>query len=734
MWITFGLFVITLFFIFVPSINTHMMAQKKESIHELANSAWSLLFDFHERVNKGEFSLEVAQSRAAEQIRNMRYGPEGKDYFWINDMHPKMIMHPYLTSLEGHDLTPYADPNGKHLFVDSVRIVVKKNEGYIDYFWQWKDDPDRVLEKLSYVKGFLPWGWVIGTGIYIEDVKHEIDRIMKDLTHLFTGLLLVILIISCYISFQAVKSEKKRTEAEESLRESEERYRLLAENATDNIWILQLSSYKLSYVSPSIITVLGYTPKEMQDLEFQDYLPEDMIQKVFNVIAEEIEQEGKPGIDPKRTRTIQVEEIKKDGYQIWVEIKACFLRNDEGIPDRVLGITRDITARKRLEGQLKQSHKMEAIGTLAGGIAHDFNNILSSIMGFTELAKMATREDDMIQDNLDQVLSAGIRARDLVKHIMAFSRQSETKTESVSLTPLIKECLKFIRASVPKNINIRHSIKDSHLKVMADPSQLHQMMMNLCTNAAHSMKEKGGTLEFRHKAVDIHDTETLQLKSLKKGTYLNLTIADTGSGIPKEITDKIFDPFFTTKKRGEGTGMGLSTVHGIVKAMEGQISVYTELGKGTTFQIFIPVYDTALSDEKEKSLATEKLTPGHGRILLVDDESSIVASAKLILESLGYDVVGVTSSVEALELFKFNPDSFDLVLTDLTMPDMSGIQLSKEILLIKPGIPVILCTGFSEGHTSQSVHDIGIFDMIMKPIISSELSDIVNRALHQKQE
>ncbi len=730
MWVTFILFIIALFVIFVPSLNKHMMNQKKEVVQELAVSTWRLLFDYEQRVRKGEITLDDAQSRAINRIRNIRYGLNGKDYFCIFDMHPRMIMHPYFPNLEGNDLTDFADPKGKLIFIDSLNIVREKKAGYIDYIWQWNDDPDRIVEKLSYVKGFAPWGWVIATGIYIEDVNRETDRIFKSLTSLFTGLLFFVLSLSFYISWQAVKTERKRIRAEDDLRESEKRYRLLADNATDNIWILNLTTLKFDYVSPSVERLFGYTPGEKQRLEFKDYMPEEAIDEVTQVISEELEKEGEEGVDPERSRTLQIENIKKDGTKIWVELTARFLRNENGEVDQILGITRDITQRKRLEQQLTQSHKMEALGTLAGGIAHDFNNILSSVIGFTELVKMSTMGDEETQDNLEEVLSASIRARELVQHIKAFSRQAEVQKDSIILAPLIKECVKFIRASIPTNIEIKQNIKDADIVVTADPSQIHQVIMHLCTNAAHSMRNNGGILDIQLESVDIYDREILDLKSLQKGRYLKLTIADTGCGIPVDILDRIFDPFFTTKERGEGTGLGLATVHGIIKNMGGTLSVYSEVNKGTTFEVFFPVDEIPPEDAVEKSV----LKKGSGKILFVDDEKKNVSSSKQILESLGYDVVGTSSSEEALELFKNDPETFDIIITDLLMPNMTGLELSKMIFSIRPGIPLVLCTGFSERITSASVKENGIFDMIMKPIIASELSEIVNLALKDNKE
>ncbi|MBI5590334.1 MAG: PAS domain-containing protein [Deltaproteobacteria bacterium] len=399
----------------------------------------------------------------------------------------------------------------------------------------------------------------------------------------------------------------------------------------------------------------------------------------------------------------------------------------------LVGVILDITERKhveeeriRLEGRLLQSYKMEAIGSLAGGIAHDFNNILSAVLGFVELAKMKLKDNRSVENEMNQILSAGIRARDLVKQILAFSRQTGIKREPLVLAPLIKESMKFLRASLPVTIDIRQDISVSGSMTIADPTQIHQVIMNLCTNAAYAMKEKGGTLAIRLAEVELDDEAEQELKGLKQGPYLQLTVADTGCGIPKEIINRIFDPFFTTKGRGEGTGMGLSVVHGIVREMGGAISAYSEPGKGTTFQVLFPRYEGESSGADSAHTATRT---GSGTILFVDDEEGVIVSSRGILEQLGYKVVSTSSPLEALEIFRSRPGEFNLVLTDMTMPKMTGLELSEQLLKIRSDIPIVLCTGFNLGISPEKIRDVGIKELVMKPMIASELANAVYTAL-----
>ncbi|WP_321495095.1 cache domain-containing protein [uncultured Desulfobacter sp.] len=516
----------------------------------------------------------------------------------------------------------------------------------------------------------------------------------------------------------------QRKASEEALRQSDERYRMLMENASDIIWTLELPDMHFLYVSPSVETILGYTPEQVQKLGLKDIIAPEYLDRFISMISEEMTKEGAPDADPRRSWSTPLEQVRKDGSFVWTEIKASFLRDEAGRANRVLGVTRDITQRRRMERQLQQSQKMEAVGTLAGGIAHDFNNILSSILGFAELARLQCNADPELSRSLDKIFSAGIRARDLIRHILVFSRQQEIRRAPLSITPLVRECLNFIRASIPKNIEIIQKLDAPDIMVEADASQIHQIIMNLCTNAVHAMEGKNGVMEVGLKSVRIESWEEVRIKGLDPGNYIELCITDSGCGIPEPLIERIFEPFFTTKAKGVGTGMGLSIVHGIVKDMGGGISAYSEPGKGSVFKIYLPANAGKKESEVFPGLPLTKET---GRILMVDDEEDIIISGRLILMTLGYEVTGVTSSLEALEIFKKDPQAFDLVLSDLTMPRMTGIQLLREIRELRRDIPIILSTGFSDATSAAKKN--GAFAVVMKPLIARELAEVVRTAL-----
>jgi PAS domain S-box-containing protein len=381
--------------------------------------------------------------------------------------------------------------------------------------------------------------------------------------------------------------------------------------------------------------------------------------------------------------------------------------------------------KERLESQLRQAYKMEAIGTLAGGIAHDFNNILSAISGYTELSLLDTDEDSALKSYLKSVLKASERAKELVRQILTFSRQNDHQPIAMDLAPVAKESLKLLRASVPKTIEIRHKINEA-CTVLADPTQMQQVVMNLCTNAAQAMQQKGGVLDLVIEPVQLDANAVKDYFGIAPGKYVMLRVSDTGDGIEPGTIGKIFDPFFTTKEAGEGTGMGLSVVHGIVKSSGGVITVDSKRGNGSTFKVYLPRVEEAVH---EQPAAIQSIPTGKERILFVDDEETLVNIGQNLLERLGYQVKTRTSSIEALAAFQHNPDAFDLVMTDMTMPNMTGEALARELFRIRPNIPIILCTGFSHQMDQEKALGMGIRAFVMKPFVLKEVAGTIRNVL-----
>ena len=515
--------------------------------------------------------------------------------------------------------------------------------------------------------------------------------------------------------------ENKKTR--QALQQSEERLRIVFETFPDPVTIIQAEDGRCIDVNSAFTRVTGWTYDEVvgktaADLDIWHDPParEKMIA--------DITEHGK-------VENLEAQFRLKDGRLITALMSATLiiLRNRP----HILTITRDISElkaaqqeREQLRTRLIQAQKMEAIGTLAGGIAHDFNNILGAIIGYAEMALYDTQKDSMEHYNTEQVLKAGHRAKDLVKQILAFSRKSEQDKKIIFLTPIIKEVLKLLRVSLPTTIEIRQNIEPNLDAIFADPTQIHQVMMNLCTNSAHAMGDKGGILEINLHNSNLDTKAAARYPELNPGPYVKLSVSDTGCGIDFATLQRIFDPYFTTKEQDKGTGMGLAVVHGIVKGHGGSIHVESAVAEGTRFDILFPVVKRQAISETEELKA---LPTGNETILCVDDEQSLIELGKNMLKKLGYRVEARTLPVEAIELFKAAPDTFDLVISDMTMPAMTGVSLAKKLMQIRPQIPVIICTGYSEQIDESRAKELGIRGFLMKPFTIRELSKTVRKVL-----
>ncbi len=502
-----------------------------------------------------------------------------------------------------------------------------------------------------------------------------------------------------------------RKQAEAALKKSEKRYRTLFEKSTDAIFVVDRGHGRYLDANQAAVELTGRPLPELKQLTTRDLSSAGAGARLEKI------RESHTAAELGKTTY-----VRPDGTQRIARLNSVPL-DDEA----VIGIARDITDELAMEALLRQSQKMEAIGTLAGGIAHDFNNILSAVIGYTELALNEAPRDTALYENLQEVFRASGRARDLVKQILTFSRQTEQEQKPVQVKLICLEAIKFLRASLPTSITIRHEIMSASL-VMADPTQIHQVLMNLCTNASHAMGDSGGVLTVELKDLDRVPDLPAGHPELRAGPYIELTVSDTGHGIPAHLIERIFDPFFTTKEKGKGTGMGLAVVHGIIGSCGGAITLSSEPGKGTTFNIYLPAVKR---DSAPVSISEAPLETGTERILLVDDETALVKIGKQMLESLNYRVTTRTSSIEALELFKARADHFDLVISDMTMPNMTGDKLAREMMRIRPEIPVILCTGYSTHINQEQAMAMGIRAFVSKPILRRDIARVIRKVLSE---
>ena len=438
---------------------------------------------------------------------------------------------------------------------------------------------------------------------------------------------------------------------------------------------------------------------------------------------------GCPAVRAAQKETIHTAEIMHKKLEKTFSVSAAPVFDADNKLSSIIYVSRDVTEIKALEEQLRQSQKMEAVGTLAGGIAHDFNNILTPVLGYAEIIAQGLPINSPMAEPAREVLKAGKRARDLVKQILTFSRQSEQERNPIQIHLVIKEALKLLRSSLPTTIEIKQDIRTEAM-VLADPTMIHQVMMNLCTNASHAMRETGGILAVSLAEVNIVPDDYATELHLKPGRYLRLEVSDTGCGMPHEIAERIFEPYFTTKAKGEGTGLGLSVVHGIASKLGGHVTVYSEPGKGSTFHVYLPKH---LGEEAtdETMVMSASLPGGHERILVVDDDEVIAELMRIILTSLGYQVTASVDSRQALAQFEAHPADFDLIVSDMTMPHLTGADLARQMLTIRPELPIIVCTGFSEILNEEKAMALGIRRLLMKPVQRDELAKVLRQILDQ---
>lgn len=527
--------------------------------------------------------------------------------------------------------------------------------------------------------------------------------------------------ITSLIEFGQNITNRKR--AEEALRKSEEKYRLLVENQTDLVVKVDLDG-RFLFVSPSYCRLFGKTEDDLLGKDFMPLVHEEDREATAKALERVCEHPYSVHFEQRA--------MTKYGWR-WLAWAATGVLDEKGELIATVGVGRDITEHKKLQIQLQQIQKREAIGTLAGGIAHDFNNILAAILGYTELTLLNVSEHDPIYKNLQQVLKSAHRAKDLVRQILVFSRmKGDQERKPAQMSEVIEDCLKMIRAILPSTIEIRQNIVDKTGVAMVDPTQIHQVLINLCTNAAHAMEETGGVLEVSLIETNVDAQTAAASPDLRSGPYLKLTVSDTGHGMNPATLERIFDPYFTTKEVGKGSGLGLAVVQGVVKRHEGAITVHSEPGKGSVFSVYIPKLGMKSGEEKEP---TSLFPQGSERILFVDDEPILTEMMKKMLEHLGYKVSAKTSSTDAFQTFSTQPGQFDLIITDYTMPDMTGVDLAAKMIHIRPDIPIILCTGFNEKITEERAREKGIRRFMQKPLNIREVAGVVREVLdesHQK--
>jgi PAS domain S-box-containing protein len=721
---------------------------------------------FNWLIGTGEYLDDVVndiQQEVLDRIEMISFGDEG--YIFAGQWDGLSLTPP----AKGNNMIDVTDVNGVKIVRELIKAA-RSGGGYVSYVMPALDS-DATYEKLSYTRGIPQWEWYVGAGVNLDKIETVISQrraalqervrsdIFKILLILFAILLFVLLIVklvanrnrknfnlfSAFFSKAATESAKidsenlhfkefetlaeaanrmivERNEAETALRKSEMNYRQLVQSANSIIMRMDTAG-RVIFFNKYAQDFFGYRASDILGKNVVgtivppiDRVGFDMIQMISDI-----------GTHPDRYVSNENENIRRSGERVRVAWMNKAIYGEDNRVKEILCVGIDVTEKWQLEKRLSQAQKMEAIGTLAGGIAHDFNNILSAIMGYTELSLIDIPQESAVRKNLKQVLKAGGRAKELVQQILTYSRQREREMQPVKINLIVNEALKLLRASLPSTIQISHKIESS-LAIMSDPTNIHQVIMNLCTNAAHAMQENGGLLEVGLADVDLNADFAKHHPGLNPGKFVCLRVSDTGHGMSPEVMERIFDPFYTTKSKGKGTGMGLSVVHGIVKSHTGTLTVDSTPGRGSVFKVFFPAIESEWIPNNESA---DLMVTGTESILFVDDEAFQSDIAQKLLGRLGYRLTTCTSSVEALELFRQSPQNFDLVITDMTMPQMTGDLLARELISIRPQIPIIVCTGYSDRIDTAIANEIGIRELVMKPMVMKDIANCIRRILDE---
>ncbi len=702
----------------IPLLRERHLQYKKELCRTLVEAAVSALESRNSEVVAGLITREAAVKRASERLRSFRFGDGKKDYYFIIGPGTRIIMHPYRPDLENVDLEKISwggDENIKSLFGRMRKIAYENGSGYVTYKWQWKDDQSRMEEKLSYVQLFRPWGWTVGTGVYLNDIDEELSNWKNTLTIAVLIMTGISGLIAFFLSFKTMRLKERENQALENLRLNEEKFRSVFNYSPFGIAVNLLKNEKFVAVNQAFTELIGVPESKILSFTFKEAGIEQALKNELdlnklktegNILNREIKIEL-PGGDSK-TLLYSAALISYDGQ------------------DAVLSMVVDVTQERQMEETLMQAQKLDVIGQLTGGIAHDFNNMLAGIMGGAELLKIQIGDEPSLQKKVDIIIEGTRRASDLTQKLLTFARKKNIVRKRVDIHDSVREAVTLLERSIDRRINIRINLNASLSCVSGDATLLQNIFLNLGLNARDAMND-GGTLTFSTADILLDEKFCLeQTRYIHPGQYIEIDVRDTGSGMSDETIRKIFEPFFTTKPVGMGTGLGMSVVYGTVKEHGGAVNVYSEVGKGTLVKIFIPV---SLKEDKVEEKSNEEPVCGTGRILLIDDEELVRSIAKSLLESLGYYVDSACDGEEGVEMFREKVEDYDLILMDIVMPRLSGVEAFEIMKGIKPGVRVLFSSGFNREQSIQKLMDEGAAGFIQKPYEYIPLSRAVADAM-----
>lgn len=730
-----GILISLVFICLMAMLNlSYANVTKEQRLHHLEQTV-QLAYGAINPIIKNYINGEISQDSAIDQVRNIVRNliytdSYGDNYIFMSSYEGIMLVQPFQPEMEMKDMWDLQDTNDKYIIralVDAARS--DEGSGFVSYYYM-RPLRSRPELKISYVIGIPELQCYIGTGQYMTDIRRK--------QWLYTSVTLVISMMLLSLIFFLVRSTlriydihservtKENTELKQlqsALRISEKNYRDLFEQSPIGLALCRMNGDLVS-VNPAYASMTGYTVEEALKLTYWDLTPRKYMNQEQKML-QNLKDHGRYGPFDK-------EYIHKDGHLVPVRLNGLLVERDgesyiwSSIEDT--SVYKQIEDEKHsLEEQLRQVYKMEAVGTLAGGIAHDFNNLLFPILGYSEQLMTEVERGSSLHKGLEIIFNSAFRARDLVRQILTFSRQEESKENIFSIQPEIENTLSLLRSTIPSSIEIIQSLDPDCRTIKGDPTQLHQIVINLATNGYHAMEETGGLLTVSLREIKPLG-EDFKNREILSDSYALLCVEDQGVGIDEKIINKIFDPFFTTKVKGRGTGMGLSVVHGIINSMDGFIKIQSEQGVGTECRVYFPIREDPDNTESGKS-DEEELKQGNESILLVDDEEDILKVEEIMLSRLGYRITVSSNGQEALEIFNSNPDSFDLIITDQTMPVMSGDILISELRKVRPEIPVILCSGNLQAADNSMQKEENPTAYIHKPILIKDMQNAINMVL-----
>jgi len=708
-----ALFGITVFFFILPRLEASILASRQSSVRELVRSIKHVLNSYQDDVDKGLTDLADAQNRALRRIRSFRYGTDMDNYFWVSDLKGRFHMHPIRRDLVDHDLATITDPQARYLLQESIDIATRQKSGFIAYMWKNRPDAPQMHSKLAYVSLFEPWKWVIGSGLIQDDVKHEIAALTRDLTIVGIGVLLFSALLSGYLTWRGIIVSKEQKKAERALQQSEMRFRNLFMMAPVPM-ILVDQEIGLVEVNEQFMQIVGYTRDELSirgnywKLAYPDPVYRQSVITAWRTTANNAVKNGAI-VEP-----IEHNVACKDGKTRTMVVGARAI--EKSILVSFLDITdrkKNEAERRKLQEQFLQSQKLEAVGILAGGVAHDFNNMLGAIIGYAEMGLGKDDLSETTHNYFRQILDAGQRSASLTRQLLAFARKETVSPVVLDMNTAVAGMLKMLRRLIGENIELVWHPADAPCKVKMDPGQLDQILANLCVNAKDAISEVG-EITITTGVTSFDEESCRSYLDCEPGDYVQLTVSDNGCGMDKETATRIFEPFFTTKGLGRGTGLGLSTIYGIVKQNDGFIKLYSEPDTGSSFKIFLPYHAGEAVEGAARS--DEDLPKSHGEtILMVEDDPVLQEICEIMLRDLGYTILSAGTPSEAINLAEENRGRIQLFITDVIMPEMNGPELATRLISIVPGIKHL----YMSGYTANIIAGRGILDdnvnFIQKP-------------------